>query len=117
MMQRVFKVRFSGQPPTPAALAATVQETLGVGIDPPVTVDNGFVLTTKTGEHVVLGVGPDEGIIYVEADISPSHLQWAVAAGLERLGGELSQPIPSFARKRLDEVKWWEKLKNRFSLF
>ena len=110
MGQMAIMIEFSGEFPAAEALVKIVQDNLGTAVNPVENLDNGYVLTIGSGDFAAIGILTEEKRIYVEVDMAPSHLQWSVVAALEQLGGRVNQPIPAFARRRLDDVTWWEKL-------
>ncbi len=70
-------------------------------------------LSLPSGEVTGVEFQPSQQRAFVEVDQSPTHFQWAIVEAMRRLGGAPNQLLPSFATKRLDEVKWWQRLQLR----
>jgi hypothetical protein len=119
-MQPAIVVEFEGAaPPDAVAIAQAVTASLGVSVTHHVgrTVagQTSFLLSLTGGESAEL-VARRQGVVLL-VDVPPSHFQWAIALALEQLGGQSNRPAPSFARKKLGELSFWERLQLRQRFF
>jgi hypothetical protein len=119
-MQRGIGISFEHTPPSAREVAARSETLSGINVEAQVEpFEFGQVYTLRfgdVGEVEVQFTNHDRRAI-IEFDEPPTYLDWVVTAALQDLGGIPSQWPPPFARKRFEDVTWFERLQLRRRFF
>jgi hypothetical protein len=119
-MQRAITFSFQREVPSAQALADVCRRLSGVDVASETrTTEFGRVYTLRfnTMGEVIVELTNHDGRAAIEFDEPPTYLEWVVTAAFQDLGGEPSQCPPPFARKRFQDVTWWDLLQLERRLF